>query len=281
MVDFAAEPAAATASNAATAARGSPWPQPRIERPPPHARAAAPPAVTAAYYLSTADDRLRRVSANADVARYTDPWSADCACPLGGRLALGARRLWVTRPAAHRLAALDVDDGRADELAKAGAVGLWPADIAADPDGGPDVFAADSLGGAIRRYRPGDGVPAAAWQAGVLAGPRRLAAGRTAEGLAVVAALLTDGRVRGPRRPRRQRRRQLPTPAVHRRNRRRRGPALHRRRRAAHRRRRAPGRARLPPGARPDADARSERHAQRDAGPRRVPGEGRQGRRAR
>ncbi|MEO8084834.1 MAG: VWA domain-containing protein [Ardenticatenales bacterium] len=149
----------------------------------------------AAFYLSTADERLRRVVVTADVARYTDPWSADCACPLGGRLALGERRLWVTRPATHRLATLGVDDGRADDLAKAGAIGLWPFDLAAAADGTADVFSADTLGGVIERYRPGDGVPAAVWQSGVLAGPRRLAAGTTADGLAVVAALLTDGSV--------------------------------------------------------------------------------------
>lgn len=154
--------------------------------------AAGPPSATA-YFMSTADDRLRRVSASAAVARYTDPWAAACACPLGGRLALAAPGLWVTRPAARRLARLDVDDGAEVERSPAGALGLWPADV--EPAGDGDVWVADGVGGHVERWRPGGGVPAQTIPLGGLAGPQRLATGRLADGTAVVAALLGDGDV--------------------------------------------------------------------------------------
>jgi|GEM_PF-1098646 len=148
---------------------------------------------TARYYVSLADDRIRRVSASADVARYTDPWTADCGCPLGGRLSMGAGRLWLTRPTTRRVAEMEVDAGTVREVVKAGAVGLWPADVAAGEDG--SVWVADGIVGRVERWRLGASEPAAAWQAGVLNGPRRLAAGRLADGTDAVAVLLADGHI--------------------------------------------------------------------------------------
>ncbi len=152
----------------------------------------APPSASA-YLLRTADDRLRRVAATAAVARYTDPWSAPCGCPLGGRLALSGRGLWVTRPATRRLARLDVDDGAEVERARPGAVGLWPADVEAAADG--DVWVADGIGGVIERWRSDGGAPLRSFTAGSFIGPQRLAAGQLADGVDVVAALMSDGSV--------------------------------------------------------------------------------------
>jgi YD repeat-containing protein len=148
---------------------------------------------TARYFVSLADDRIRRVSAAADVARFTDPWTADCGCPLGGRMSMGGGRLWLTRPATRRVAEMEVDAGSVREVVKAGAIGLWPADIAAGEDG--SVWVADGIVGRVERWRLGASEPAAAWQAGVLNGPRRLAAGRLADGTDAVAVLLADGHI--------------------------------------------------------------------------------------
>ncbi|MEO8083926.1 MAG: VWA domain-containing protein [Ardenticatenales bacterium] len=139
-------------------------------------------------------------------------WRSDCACPLGGRLAAERARAFVSRPDGHRVAALDRDGGET-LFAWPEGVGLWPSDIAASADG--TLWAADAIAGEVVGWTvdAAGGAPDVRWPAGLLAGPRRVAAATFGAGgskwkmglrplslqqpdaLGLIAVALTDGAV--------------------------------------------------------------------------------------
>ncbi len=141
-------------------------------------------------YVATSDGALMRLEAG-DVVSST--WHTECRCSLGGRLAFSAQGLYVTKPREHKVASHSAATGEGiGEVANPEGVGLWPSDIAADLRG--RLYTADLVTASVQRWDELLG-PAASWQAGLLAGPRRLAAGRLADGSEVVAAAMADGYV--------------------------------------------------------------------------------------
>ena len=162
-------------------------------------------------WATFADGTVRRVTGpglGSLGAAPDDPSAARCECPLGGRIAVDRSRAYVSRPTSRTVAGIAGLAGLAPDDAPGGAsprllawaegVGLWPSDIAVAADG--TVLAADAIAGEIVGWSPGslEGAPPdRRWPAGLLAGPRRLAAGRFGGpgGLDLVAATLTDGAV--------------------------------------------------------------------------------------
>lgn len=165
-------------------------------------------------WISTETGRIRtaREADAAGVLRYDVGAGLagadfDCACPLGGRLALvletagapgapGApavptgAAVWTTLPAERTLAAYDGAGARLRSISPPEAFGLWPSDIAAAPDG--RILAGDLVTGGVTVWSGGD-APDVEWLAGVLGGVRRLAAARLDDGSEVAVAALADG----------------------------------------------------------------------------------------
>ncbi|MFQ5459459.1 MAG: VWA domain-containing protein, partial [Anaerolineae bacterium] len=143
---------------------------------------------TGALFVTTRSGWVRSYPAGEGVR---PAFEVPCDCDLGGRVAAVAGRLYVTRPRDHRVAVMDAASGRQlREMWASDTVGLWPADVAQGES--PPLFTADLVGAQARAWSP-DGDNVAAWRAGLLAGPRRLAFGRDEDGLPVVAALMADG----------------------------------------------------------------------------------------
>jgi len=145
-------------------------------------------------FVSTADDTLVRLPG---LVPGLDPAAADwvtpCDCGLGGRLAAGPGAVYVSRPRMGAVAVVDPESGRTTRaLRQEDAVGLWPSDVVADAGG--RLFTADLVRAQVQVWDPlteaGVG-----WQAGLLTGPRRLAAGRGPDGTDLVAAVMADGHV--------------------------------------------------------------------------------------
>jgi Mg-chelatase subunit ChlD len=119
-------------------------------------------------------------------------WEAPCDCDLGGRLAVSRTGIRVSRPRVHRVGVIDLVTGRqTGEHFRVPAAGLWPSDIALLDEA---LFTADSVAGSIDRWTD-VAAPDSSLAAGLLAGPRRIAVGRTLDSRAIVAAALGDGTI--------------------------------------------------------------------------------------
>lgn len=120
-------------------------------------------------------------------------WIQPCDCGYGGGQIVAARdRVFVGRPRHQAVAQFEAATGRelgSVERLGAGAIGWWPADLAIEGD---RLIAADMAGSRLAAWSLAGGWQAD-WPAGVFDGPYRTAAGWTADGRAVIAALLTDG----------------------------------------------------------------------------------------
>lgn len=140
-------------------------------------------------YVATRQGDLLRIGLRDDAAPR---WQLPCRCDLGGRLSSNALAVYVSRPRDQEVAVFSAEDGlrlRPYQLPDGG--GLWPADLAVG-DGGL-LFTADQVGGTVQAWQRTE-APDGLWQAGLLAGPRRLATGLW-DGRQVVAALLADASV--------------------------------------------------------------------------------------
>jgi len=128
-----------------------------------------------------------------DASTITPTWAVSRTALAGTRIALGTR-LYATDPRGGRLDHLDPATGRvlATSLLVS-AAGLWPADVAAAGDA---AYTADLLDRRLHAWTTAwPDVPVRAAPSGLVAGPRRLAAGRLADGTPALAALLADGYV--------------------------------------------------------------------------------------
>ncbi len=140
--------------------------------------------------VATAGDRLLRLEPAETV---TATWSISCGCRLGGRLDTGAGVVYVTRPRDSEIAAIDAGAGATvAHMTLADAVGLWPADVAVTTQG--RLLSADLVVGRIHLWVE-PGAPLTAWQTGLLAGPRRVAARALDDGADVFAVITADGYV--------------------------------------------------------------------------------------
>jgi len=136
----------------------------------------------------TAHDRIIPVTNSLAV---TAPWAIPCGCEHGGQLAVAGDVLYVAQPRSRTVAAFDLSTQvQVGTIALPAPVGLWPSDLAVAPDG--RLYTADLVGTTVHAWsRPG--APDHVWQAGLLAGPLKLAAGRALDGTAIVAAAMADG----------------------------------------------------------------------------------------
>ena len=140
-----------------------------------------------ALFVSTRDGRVIRL-ASGDVE--TPQWSAACECPFGGRLAAGPNVVYSTRPGERAVAAFDSTTGaRVGVLHSLEGVTLWPSDATV---GGGMLYTADLVAARIQGWTIGPDA-AVEWSAGLLSGPRRLAAGRAVGGNVLLAGLMGDG----------------------------------------------------------------------------------------
>ncbi len=140
-------------------------------------------------YASTEDGRVMRLP----VGDAPQPdWEMDCDCELGGRLAASPSALYLSRPRSAEVATFNPEDGlRLRSYGWSPEAGLWPSDVEIAPDG--RLHTADLVGASVQAWRRPE-APDAVWQAGLLAGPRRLASARWNEEI-VVGAILADGYV--------------------------------------------------------------------------------------
>jgi Mg-chelatase subunit ChlD len=144
-------------------------------------------------------DTIREVLARNAAPDPVDPRIFPCDCPLGGRIAVGFDRLYVSRPISRETGVLPFRDGPAPALAPppAETFGLWPADVAVALGSAPGDYpalTADLIAGEVRRW-DASGLPAGRWPAGLLAGPRRVTTGHLPDGTTVALTLHTDGYV--------------------------------------------------------------------------------------
>jgi len=138
--------------------------------------------------VSTAGGRLLNYS-RGDV--ITPTWEVACNCELGGRLAVVAQAVYVSRPRYQAVGVLDpIDGATVREIHYAPGVGLWPSDIVVGTD--ERLYAADLVTAQVQGWSA-PAAPDTTWQAGLLAGPRRLASGYLPDGTAVIAAVMADG----------------------------------------------------------------------------------------
>ncbi|MCB0217532.1 MAG: VWA domain-containing protein [Caldilineae bacterium] len=138
-------------------------------------------------YASTLSGQVLRMPIGDEPA---PDWAVDCDCALGGRIAASPAAVYVTRPRQGTVATFNPDDGlRLRPYAWASDAGLWPADLAVSADG--RLHTADLIGAMVQRWQRPE-APDGIWQAGLLAGPRRLASARWGDEL-VIAAILADG----------------------------------------------------------------------------------------
>jgi Mg-chelatase subunit ChlD len=138
-------------------------------------------------YAATEDGRLLRLPLG---DAPTADWERACDCDLGGRVAAGPGAVYVSRPRQASVGTYNPEDGlslRAYDFPEG--AGLWPSDVEIAPDG--RLYTADLISAQVQAWQRPD-APDGIWQAGLLAGPRRLATARW-EGQIVVAAIMADG----------------------------------------------------------------------------------------
>lgn len=142
-----------------------------------------------AYFATTSDGRVL----GRPLPPATEPsWEAACDCALGGRIAAGPGAVYVSRPRELSAATFNPADGlRLRSYRFDAGVGLWPSDLEVAPDG--RLYTGDLVAAQVQGWRRPE-APDLIWQAGLLAGPRRLAAGRWADST-VIAAAMADGYV--------------------------------------------------------------------------------------
>lgn len=141
-------------------------------------------------FLTTSGGRLVRY---ASTRAITPTWTMACDCRYGGGLAPVGPVVYVTQPMQRRLAAIDVGARTVLRFVSwPEAVGLWPSDAAAGVDG--RLFTGDLILSQVQVWRA-PSAPEVVWQAGLLAGPRRLTATRLQDGADVVTAYMADGYV--------------------------------------------------------------------------------------
>lgn len=140
-----------------------------------------------ALFVTTRDGRVVRL-APGDVE--TPLWTSACECPFGGRLAAGPGVVYATRPGVRGVAAYDSTTGAPVRvLHSLDGISLWPSDAAV---GGGLLYTSDLVAGRIQGWTIGPDA-ATEWAAGLLSGPRRLAAGRATDGNTLLAGLMGDG----------------------------------------------------------------------------------------
>ncbi len=140
-----------------------------------------------ARFVSTRDGRVMRL-ANGDVE--TPIWTTPCDCRFGGRLAAGPGVVYATRPSERAIAAFDSTTGAPVRvLHSLDGVSLWPSDAAV---GGGMLFTSDLVAARIQGWTLGPDA-SVEWSAGLLSGPRRLAAGLASDGSTLLAGLMGDG----------------------------------------------------------------------------------------
>jgi Mg-chelatase subunit ChlD len=107
-------------------------------------------------------------------------------------LAAGPGVVYATRSGARTVGAFDPGTGaRVRDIGLPEGRGLWPSDVVV---AGGTLYTADLVTARIQGWtRPS--APDVAWQAGLLSGPRRLAAGRDPSGARVLAAAMADGHI--------------------------------------------------------------------------------------
>lgn len=138
-----------------------------------------------AFYVTSGAGKVLRLAGGG-----APGWEAACECDLGGRISAGPGVVYVSRPREHTVATFNAADGlRLRGFRLAGGVGLWPSDVVVAGDGA--LFTGDLVTAQVQGWRRPE-APDVIWQAGLLSGPRRLAAGRIG-GTAVVAAVMADG----------------------------------------------------------------------------------------
>ena len=136
------------------------------------------------------------------VARYDGPpyapeapiWSAGSSLSLGGRLAVGAANVWVTRPRERSIVPRSLETGiEAPDvrIERPESIGLWPTDIALAGDG--SLLAADIIAKEVSRWDPSDATLRTSFPVGLVAGPYRIASVRLDSGADLVVALTADG----------------------------------------------------------------------------------------
>lgn len=141
-----------------------------------------------AAYVSTGGNRLVRMETTGLV---TPTWELASYHTHGGRLAVAGTALYVSHPLQQRVAAIDL--GSRAVLAHVelpDAVGLWPSDIVAGTSG--RLFTGDVILSQVQSWRS-PAAPDIIWQAGLLAGPRRLASVRLDDGSDVIGTYMADG----------------------------------------------------------------------------------------
>lgn len=117
-------------------------------------------------------------------------WEARCDCDLGGRIAAGPGVVYISRPRDHTVATFNASDGlRLRAYRLDASVSLWPSDLVVTGDG--RLFTGDLVSAQVQGWQRPD-APDLVWQAGLLSGPRRLAAGRMGT-TPVIAAIMADG----------------------------------------------------------------------------------------
>jgi Mg-chelatase subunit ChlD len=122
----------------------------------------------------------------------TPTWREACGCDLGGRLAAGRGTVYASQPRTLSVGTMDAALGMVGRSYSLNdAVGLWPSDVALGPDG--RLYTADLVTAQVHVWN--DAGPPQAWPAGLLAGPRRIAAGHLADGTPALASVMADGSV--------------------------------------------------------------------------------------
>ncbi len=138
-------------------------------------------------YATTADGRVLRLPPGDGQAPV---WEGRCDCDLGGRIAAGPAAVYVSRPREHTVATFNPTDGlRLRAFRLNDSISLWPSDLVVTGEG--RLFTSDLVSAQVQGWLRPD-APDTVWQAGLLSGPRRLAAGRMGQ-TAVIAAIMADG----------------------------------------------------------------------------------------
>ena len=141
-------------------------------------------------YASTSFGKIQRFPGKTDDSIR---WEKDCDCDLGGSLAASPAALYVSRPRQQGAGTYNLADGLGlrSYIFPEG-VGLWPSDVAVSHEG--RLYTADMVAGQVQGWSSPD-KPDVVWQAGILAGPRHIAAGRDADGNSLIGAIMADGHV--------------------------------------------------------------------------------------
>jgi len=140
-------------------------------------------------FVTTAGDEVMRLDPGGPGPR----WRVPCGCRLGGRIATGGGSVYVSQPRERRIRVLNALSGAVERHYAQAGTALWPYDVTWQSG---FVYATDLIETQIQAFPPPP-LPATAFPAGLLAGPRRIAPAQVSgDGvlkLDALAAVMADG----------------------------------------------------------------------------------------